>query len=381
MAEGTFLVREQDADEPAVGEGASSRPDRAGRAGRRPRRRGPGPFTLVVMPSLVAVAGVSTFLALRSDHLSPGPSGGSGVTDTVGGKVNGSYVPWLREATRDCPVVTAAVLAAQIDRLSEWNDDTPSVSRQGIARFTDAQWKKWGRDDNGNGRSSPHDPVDAIMALGRQDCSLVREVTTLRTRGTVNGDLVDLTLAAHTLGTDAVARAGRVPAAARGVLDEVEARLARYESLVRQNPEATGGPTASALMSAPLHTPTVTSAFGTREHPLTGVTKLHTGVDFGGPRGALVSAARAGRVEFAGMTPAYGNRVVIHHGTIGGKRLETTYSHLSAVLVAPGQSVSVGSPVGRVGSTGLSTGPHLHFEVLLDGQYVDPMPWLRGPTG
>ncbi|MFJ8630833.1 M23 family metallopeptidase [Streptomyces sp. NPDC093568] len=330
---------------------------------------------------MVAVAGVSTFLALRSDHLSPGPSGGSSVTDTVGAKVNGSYVPWLREATRDCPVVTPAVLAAQIDQLSGWNDDTPSVSRQGIARFTDAQWKKWGRDDNGSGRSSPRDPVDAIMALGRQDCSLAREVTVLRTRGTVNGDLVDLTLAAHTVGTDAVARAGRVPAAARDVLDEVEARLAQYESLVRQNPEATEGPTASALMSAPIRTPTVTSAFGRREHPLTGVTKLHTGVDFGGPQGALVSVARSGRVEFAGVTPAYGNRVVIYHGTIAGKRLETTYSHLSAIRVVQGQSVSVGSPVGRVGSTGLSTGPHLHFEVLLDGQYVDPMPWLRAPTG
>ncbi|KUN41087.1 peptidase [Streptomyces longwoodensis] len=352
-----------------------------GIAERRPRRRGPGPFALVVMPSLVAVAGVSTFLALQSEEPAPGPSSGTSGTDGVSDKVNGSYVPWLRRATHDCPVVTPAVLAAQIDQLSGWNDDTPNVSQQGIARFTDVQWKKWGRDDDGSGRASPRDPVDAIMALGRQDCCLVREVTALRTRGTVNGDLVDLTLAAHTVGADAVARAGRVPAAARDVLGEVQARRARYESLVRQNPEANEGPTTSALLSPPLRTLTVTSAFGTREHPLTGVTKLHTGVDFGSPQGALVSAARAGRVEFAGMTRAYGNRVVIRHGTIGGKRLETTYSHLSAVLVAPGQSVSVGSSVGRAGSTGLSTGPHLHFEVLLDGEYVDPVPWLRAPAG
>jgi murein DD-endopeptidase MepM/ murein hydrolase activator NlpD len=106
------------------------------------------------------------------------------------------------------------------------------------------------------------------------------------------------------------------------------------------------------------------------------VTKLHTGVDFGAPQGAQVAAARDGRVVFAAMTRAYGNRVVVDHGTIDGKRLETTYSHLSVLGVTAGQSVRTGTPVGRVGSTGLSTGPHLHFEVVYDGYYADPRPWL-----
>jgi len=343
--------------------------------GERPRRRGPGPFLLIVAPALVALIGVSGYLAL-TDGLSPVLSQDSDPAQTDISNVDASYVPWLRKATADCTVVTPAVLAAQIDQVSGWSDDSASLSQQGIARFTDAQWRTWGRDADANGRSSPHDPVDAIMALGRQDCSLAKKVTALRTEGTVNGDLTDLTLAAYAVGTNTVAKAGRVSGSARTFVDGVKGRRPQYDALVRRTPEDTGGQNASTILSPPVTTLTVTSPFGSRKHPLTGVTKLHTGVDFGAPKGAQVSAARDGRVEFAAMTTAYGLRVVIDHGTIEGKRLETTYSHLSALQVTAGQSVTAGSPVGLVGSTGLSTGPHLHFEVLLDGQYTDPIPWL-----
>ena len=342
----------------------------------RPRRRGPGPFALIVAPSLLALIGVSGYLALTGG-LSPDQSQGPEPAQTSVANVDASYVPWLRKAADACTVVTPSLLAAQIDQLSGWSNDSASLSQQGIAGFTDAQWRTWGRDDNSNGRSSPRDPEDAIMALGRQDCSLAEKVTDLRTEGTVNGNLVDLTLAAYTVGTDTVKRAGRVPADAHSFLKQVKARLPRYEALVRRTPDQNGGgQNASAALTPPVSTLTVTSSFGSRTHPLTGVTKLHTGVDFGAPQGAQVSAARDGRIEFAGTTTAYGIRVVIDHGTIGGKRLQTTYSHLSALQVTAGQTVTAGSPVGLVGSTGLSTGPHLHFEVLLDGQYMDPLPWL-----
>ncbi|MGW1725817.1 M23 family metallopeptidase [Streptomyces sp. NPDC002306] len=323
----------------------------------------------------MALIGVSGFLALTGG-LSPALSPGPDPAPTSSSDVDASYVPWLRKATDACAVVTPALLAAQLDQLSGWVDDSASLSEQGIARFTADRWRTWGRDDDANGRSSPHDPADAIMALGRQDCALAGKVTALRTEGTVSGSLADLTLAAYAVGTDTVARAGRVPGAARPFVDQVQERLPRYEALVRRNPGQAGGQSAAAILTPPVGTLTVTSPFGSREHPLTGVTKLHTGVDFGAAQGVQVSAARAGRIEFAGTTTAYGNRVVIDHGTIGGKRLETTYSHLSALQVTAGQTVSAGSPVGLVGSTGLSTGPHLHFEVLLDGQYTDPMPWL-----
>ncbi|MEV0303797.1 M23 family metallopeptidase [Streptomyces prasinus] len=346
-------------------------------SGTRPprRRRGPGPLALVVVSTMVVIVGVSGFLALTG-VLSPELSEGPGPAPQSVSNVDASYVPWLRKAAEACEVVTPSLLAAQIDQLSGWDNDTASLSEQGIARFTDAQWRTWGRDDDANGRSSPLDQPDAVMALGRYDCSLAEEVTDLRTKGTVNGNLVDLTLAAYTVGTDEVARAGRVPAGARPFLEKVRERLPRYEALVRQNPDAADGRKASAILIPPAGTLPVTSPFGSREHPLTGVTKLHTGVDFGAPQGAPVFATRDGRVTFAAMTSAYGNRVVIDHGTIAGKRLETTYSHLSALQITAGQTVTAGTPVGLVGSTGLSTGPHLHFEVLLDGQYMDPMPWL-----
>ncbi|WP_240499151.1 M23 family metallopeptidase [Streptomyces prasinus] len=346
-------------------------------SGTRPprRRRGPGPLALVVVSTMVVIVGVSGFLALTG-VLSPELSEGPGPAPQSVSNVDASYVPWLRKAAEACEVVTPSLLAAQIDQLSGWDNDTASLSEQGIARFTDAQWRTWGRDDDANGRSSPLDQSDAVMALGRYDCSLAEEVTDLRTKGTVNGNLVDLTLAAYTVGTDEVARAGRVPAGARPFLEKVRERLPQYEALVRQNPDAADGRKASAILIPPAGTLPVTSPFGSREHPLTGVTKLHTGVDFGAPQGAPVFATRDGRVTFAAMTSAYGNRVVIDHGTIAGKRLETTYSHLSALQITAGQTVTAGTPVGLVGSTGLSTGPHLHFEVLLDGQYMDPMPWL-----
>ncbi|MFF4585445.1 M23 family metallopeptidase [Streptomyces sp. NPDC001388] len=355
-------------------------PDRSaaapGSSAARPRRRGPGPFTLLVLPGLLTLSAVAGVLALTGglpDDRTPddGPR-----QDAVSG-VNATYGPWLRKAAGQCTVVTPSVLAAQIDQLTGWNNDTAGLSGgQGVAAFTDEEWRTWGKDDDGNGASSPTDPADAIMALGRRDCSLARKVTGLRTDGTVNGDLVDLTLAAYAVGTDAVTEAGRVPAAAKTYLTEVKALFAKYAEFDREDPAGGAGAQADAILAPPVTTLTITSPYGSRKHPLTGVTKLHTGVDFGAPQGAQVSAARAGTVVFAAMTKAYGNRVVVDHGTIEGKRLETTYSHLSRIDVTAGQTVRSGTPVGRVGSTGLSTGPHLHFEVIYDGYYTDPRPWL-----
>ncbi|WP_405625477.1 M23 family metallopeptidase [Streptomyces sp. NBC_00016] len=342
----------------------------------RPRRRGPGPFTLLVLPGLVTLTTVAGFLALTGglpDDWSPGDSTAQ---DAAPGGVDASYGPWLRKSADACTVVTPSALAAQIDQLTGWSNAGATASGpQGIAAFTAADWRTWGKDDDGNGRSSPSDPADAIMALGRQDCSLAQQVTDLRTDGTVNGDLVDLTLAAYAVGTDAVTKAGGVPASAQTYLGEVKALFAKYEAFDREDASG-GGVLADAILAPPVTTLTITSPYGSRQHPLTGVTKLHTGVDFGAPQGAQVSAARAGTVVFAAMTTAYGNRIVVDHGTIEGKRLQTTYSHLSAIDVTVGQTVQTGTPLGRVGSTGLSTGPHLHFEVIYDGYYSDPQPWL-----
>ncbi|MFS8198028.1 M23 family metallopeptidase [Streptomyces sp. CWNU-52B] len=364
-------------DEAGEGEGQGDEPSK--QPAKR-TRRGPGPFTLLVLPGLLALMGVAGFLAWTGGLSSAWPEG-SDPAPGASTVVDASYVPWLRKAVSDCTVIKPSVLAAQIDRLSGWSNDTGKLSgEKGIAAFTDAQWRTWGKDADGNGRSSPRDPVDAMMALGRQDCSLAKKVTALRTEGVVAGDLTNLTLAAYASGADAVEKAGRVPAEADTFVSEVKAQAPRYESVDRESP---GGPVnraPGAVLAAPVADLTITSPYGSREHPLTGVTKLHTGVDFGSPQGSQVSAAMKGRVVSAAMTKAYGNRVVIDHGTIDGKQLQTTYSHLLSLQVSAGQSVDAGTPVGLVGSTGLSTGPHLHFEVILDGYYADPIPWLN-PSG
>ncbi|MFN2388045.1 MAG: murein hydrolase activator EnvC [Actinomycetota bacterium] len=117
----------------------------------------------------------------------------------------------------------------------------------------------------------------------------------------------------------------------------------------------------------------VTSGYGYRTHPIFGDRRLHAGIDIGASYGAQVIAADAGSVVFAGAMSGYGNAIVVDHG--GG--FATTYNHLSAFSVGSGQEVGRGTPIGAVGCSGYCTGPHLHFEVRVDGSPVDPMPYLQ----
>ena len=117
----------------------------------------------------------------------------------------------------------------------------------------------------------------------------------------------------------------------------------------------------------------ITSKYGMRTHPITGVYKLHTGVDVSAPMGANFVAANDGIVTKAGYNGAYGNMVIIDHG--GG--VSTLYAHGSEIMVQVGDTVKRGETVVlKVGSTGYSTGPHAHFEVRLNGQVTDPIPYI-----
>jgi murein DD-endopeptidase MepM/ murein hydrolase activator NlpD len=136
-----------------------------------------------------------------------------------------------------------------------------------------------------------------------------------------------------------------------------------------------------ALPQTPLRKPLtgelmLTSTFGYRTDPFFGRPALHSGVDLKQEYGAPVKATAAGVVAVAGPQGGYGNLVEIDHG--GG--MSTRYGHLSAISVVPGQSVAPGTVVGRVGSTGRSTGPHLHYEVRIDGEAVDPSRFLRAAS-
>ena len=116
----------------------------------------------------------------------------------------------------------------------------------------------------------------------------------------------------------------------------------------------------------------LTSGFGNREHPVLGGIRMHEGVDLAVPSGTPIYAPADGLVEMAQRYGSYGNFIKIMHGS----EMETRYGHLSAYNVTAGQYVHKGDVIGYVGSTGRATGPHLHYEVRIDGHAVNPLPYL-----
>ena len=145
------------------------------------------------------------------------------------------------------------------------------------------------------------------------------------------------------------------------VTDEIE-RLTTVRRIAGQLP-----------LARPLGNAPITSRFGARLDPFFGRPAMHPGIDFLAPTGYPVRATAGGTVVTADNAGGYGNMVEIDHGN----GVTTRYGHLSAILVKVGQIVAKDTPVGRIGSTGRSTGPHLHYEVRLDGKAIDPMRYIR----
>lgn len=133
---------------------------------------------------------------------------------------------------------------------------------------------------------------------------------------------------------------------------------------------------ASAFKGSPLEWPVlgrITSGFGWRIHPISGVRHFHEGLDIAAPIGTPVRAVAQGKVVFVGYVSGYGRIVTIDHGS----GLVTRYAHLSRTSVSQGQTVVTGQVIGYVGDSGYATGPHVHFEVRLDGEAKDPRKFLR----
>ena len=124
---------------------------------------------------------------------------------------------------------------------------------------------------------------------------------------------------------------------------------------------------------APSSAGTMSSGFGYRRDPFNGGGAMHSGLDFKGPYGSTIHSAAAGRVSFSGWKGGYGRTVEVDHGN----GLMTRYAHLSRTRVAVGQQVAAGSIIGGLGSTGRSTGPHLHFEVRVNNRAVNPRTFLE----
>ncbi len=135
---------------------------------------------------------------------------------------------------------------------------------------------------------------------------------------------------------------------------------------------------AHTLVTVPVRKPVagevdMSSPFGVRLDPFLGRPAIHTGIDLRGETGEPVHATAAGRVSIAGREGGYGNMIEINHGN----GLATRYGHLSEIDVKVGQTVRIGDIIGRIGSTGRSTGPHLHYETRVNGEAVDPQKFLR----
>ncbi len=148
-----------------------------------------------------------------------------------------------------------------------------------------------------------------------------------------------------------------------------------WRSLDRGTPFVAAHTTAVSIPSqAPLDGVQLSSNFGMREHPILGGRHMHKGIDLRGPVGTPVHATADGVVERADWFSSYGLYVAIDHGGT----LETRYGHMSRLNVAAGQMVHKGDVIGYVGTTGRSTGPHLHYEVRIAGEAVNPIPYLQG---
>jgi len=158
-------------------------------------------------------------------------------------------------------------------------------------------------------------------------------------------------------------------------LDELERLSAEIERTIREAQKSTSSQKYSGGRFAwpvPAST-TISSSYGMRFHPIKKKNMLHSGIDISAPYGSSIIAAADGKVIYSGWFGGYGKTLIIDHG--GG--VATLYAHASSLLVSEGDEVKKGQTIAKVGSTGLSTGPHLHFEVRINGDPVNPMEWLK----
>ena len=156
--------------------------------------------------------------------------------------------------------------------------------------------------------------------------------------------------------------------------EQIKNRLQRIAE--RQNGPGITVNNSGGWLSYPVSNPIITSPYGMRMHPILHVWKLHDGTDFGVDCGTPVYAAASGTVISAYYDDAYGNRLTINHGNVNGVALATSYNHLTSFAASVGEHVKRGELIAYSGTTGWSTGCHLHFMVYENGSTVDPMSWL-----
>lgn len=232
--------------------------------------------------------------------------------------------------------------------------------------------------------------IDRYQALRRELSGERRDLTTVRDEAARHREevafyrqqLVEVRARRLALRTSAVAEEARQ----KTLLADVRSRVREFEAEIaalKKESDAIGvllrarqkaqkkSPSGTGALSAPVGG-VITSGFGPRRHPIFGTMRMHNGIDFSAPSGTPVRAAADGVVVVAGERGGYGTTVLVDHGNTLG----TLYAHLSRAAVAEGASVTRGTVIAYAGSSGYSTGPHLHFEVRANGQPVDPRRYL-----
>lgn len=173
------------------------------------------------------------------------------------------------------------------------------------------------------------------------------------------------------------AQKGQVEASLSQAEADYQARSAELAAIDAANRASGTSYVSSSGFRNPLDIPiVVTSPFGMRYHPVLGIMKGHSGTDMAADCGTVIRAVASGYVNAVSADVSAGNYVDINHGIVGGNSVITEYLHMQAQYVSPGQYVNAGDALGEVGSTGYATGCHLHFGVLQNGSYVEPMDYL-----
>lgn len=166
----------------------------------------------------------------------------------------------------------------------------------------------------------------------------------------------------------------------RAYYERSEAELARQSAsleamIANRAPATTSVQTVTTGFIRPV-AGSITSPFGYRTHPIFHSRIFHSGIDIGAGMGTPIKASNSGKVIMAGWYGGYGKVVIIDHGIVRGQPITTLYGHMSSINVSQGQKVNQGQIIGRVGTTGYSTGPHLHFEVRVKGQPRNPLNFM-----
>lgn len=290
-------------------------------------------FLLVCALLFAAALGAMTGPNIRSGFRSGAPTG------VALAEIPADHLPIFLKA-QEKHGVSWAVLAAIAKVESDFgkNMGPSSAGAIGYMQFLPSTWEEYKQDGDGDGVRDPYNPWDAVFTAAYY----------LKKNGFDSDPEGAIFKYNH----------------AWWYVRKVLAQAAAYSSMML--------PAANGVWPLPPECRTVTSPFGVRLHPVLGRHVFHEGVDIACPEGTPVYAALGGRVSHVGWDGGFGLYVVINHpGSV-----RTMYAHLSSASVQPGQEVGMGQEVGRSGSTGISTGPHLHFQVEVNGVACDPLEWL-----